>query len=118
MSTLASIKRLYHVIDSSVFMTTGNLDYGRITHAITVLANAVHEYKGDNDDLWYIGEFHSCCLADFIVGAYWHYGEWHGGQWSDSYAALSALGTVFDPCMTNIERDNEAYKALNDMAGG
>lgn len=123
MTSLSSIKRLFHVIDKSLFMTTGKLDYARITEATIALANAVHEYSGENDDLWNIGEHGrglqsgACCLSDYIVGAYWHYTEWHAGMSSNSYAALCALGLVFNPGMTSVESDNEAYIALHVLAG-
>jgi len=116
MTTLSSIKRLYHVIDASVFCTTGDMDYDRVTDAVINLANAVDTYDGDYDDIWYIGEGGECCLSDFIEGAYWHYTEWHGGQWSKGYAALSALGQVFNPGMSGIEKENPAYFWLETMA--
>ena len=116
MTRLTNIKRYYRVIDNSLFMAAGTLDYARVTDAIIKLSNTVHDYDGENDDMWYIGEFGSCCLDDFIVGAYWHFAEWHGGQWSKGYEALSALGQVFRPGMSGSESDNEAYLALATMA--
>ena len=113
------IARLFRVIDNSLFMVTGSLEYDRITDAIIALTNAVHGFEGgdwDTDQLWAIGEHGCCSLPDFIVGAYWHYTEWHAGQSSQSYAALSALGTVFSPGMTCGESDNAAYIALNELA--
>jgi len=115
-ATRKNISRLYGVINNNVFTVCGELDYDRVTDAVIVLANAVHEYEGDYDAIWYIGEFGDCCLSDFIVGAYWHYTEWHAGQWSKGYAALSALGQVFSPNMEDVEADNDAYIALNAMA--
>jgi len=117
MNKLHDIKRYYRVIDNSLFMVTGKLDYDRLTLAITQLAIAINEFDDDNDDMWSIGEYGSCDLASFIVGAYWHFTEWHSGQWSKGYEALSALGRIFSPNMSMPEPDNEAYIALNDMAG-
>jgi len=116
MTQLANIKRYYRVIDNSLFMITGNLDYDRITDAMIALANAVHDFEGDTDDIWCIGEGGSCCLSDLIIGAYRHYAEWHAGQWSKGYAALSSLGQIFNPGMTYPETNNEAYLALESMA--
>ena len=113
---LRRITRLLGVIDASLFMITGTLDYDRIVEAVTRLANAVHEYSGDSDDIWYIGEHGSACIADFIPGAYWHFTEWHAGQSSPSYAALSALGTVFSPGMSCSEPDDITYTSLQTMA--
>jgi len=113
---LHNIERYFRVIDNSLFMTTGNLDYDRITDAIIKLSSAITEYDGDTESMWYIGEYGSCDLASLIVGAYWHYAEWHAGQWSKGYAALSAVGQVFDPGMSSVEYDNQAYLQLEDMA--
>ena len=119
-----NIERLYNVIDCSLFRINGSLDYDRITDAIISLANTVHNYDGDTENIWYtIGEGGECSLGDLIVGAYWHYTEWHGGQWSKGYQALSALGQVFNPGMTSIESEIAdespavaAYEQLNSMA--
>ena len=123
MAELHNIERIYNVIDNSLFMTTGELDYDRITDAIIKLANSVDDYfegpnapKFEGYEVWDIGENSGgCTLSELIVGAYWHYTEWHNGQWSKGYAALSALGQVFNPGMTMPERDNEAYVALEAM---
>lgn len=114
--TKRNIARLFNVIDNSLFMVTGSLGYDRITSAIVDLSDLVNHYDGETMDIWGIGEFGTCCLSDFIVGAYWHYTEWHGGQYSESYVALCALGRVFSPGMSGPEEENEAYQALNTMA--
>ena len=124
MNRLNNINRLFRVIDNSLFMTTGNLNYDRITDAIISLARAIDNYDSDqyddeSDKLWAIGEYGACGLADLIVGAYWHYSEWHAGQWSKGYAALSALGRIFTPNMSSLDSDSpefEAYQALESMA--
>lgn len=116
MNTLHNIERYYRVIDQSLFTINGDLDYDRITDAVIKLSNAVHDYDDDTDNLWAIGEDGECGLPDLLVGAYWHYTEWHGGQWSKGYEALSAIGQVFDPGMTSPEPDNYAYQSLNDIA--
>jgi hypothetical protein len=113
---LRHIKRLYAVIDRSVFLTTGTLGYTRLTDALIVLADAISTYDGETEDWVYIGEFNTCDLPELIVGAFWHCTEWHGGQWSETYRAYCALSQVFSPGMTSAETDNEAYIALNHMA--
>ena len=110
-----NIKRYFNAIDKSLFFIDGNLSYDRITIALTKLANEVHSTEAD-EFIWSIGEYGNCDLSDLIIGAYWHYTEWHGGQWSEGYAALSALGHVFSPNMSMPENDNYAYQALNNMA--
>ena len=118
MNATHNIKRLFCVIDNSLFMTTGKLDYNRITDAITKLSNELHHAPEEElEHILYIGESGNCYLPDLIEGAFWHYSEWHSGQWSQGYAALSALGQVFSPGMTTPDSDNPAYTMLNSMAG-
>ena len=117
MTTLNSINRLFKVIENSLFMTTGNLDYDRVTDAIISLSNSIHNYHGDTEQIWYIGESGCCYLPDLIEGAFWHYTEWHSGQWSKGYAALSALGAIFSPGMTTPDTENDAYIQLEAIAG-
>ena len=113
---MRNIKRYHQVIDNSLFMTTGSLDYDRVTDAIIKLATYIEDFEGDTESIWYIGEFTSACVSELIVGAFWHYTEWHDGMYSKGYRALSALGGVFDPGMTMPENDNEAFIALERMA--
>ena len=113
--TKHNIERIYRTVQFSVWGLGkyGSLYYDRITEGITLLANMVHEYSEDFEDIAYIENNHQCeYLMDFIVGAYWHYTEWHGGQWSPEYRALCALGQIFDPGMTMPESENETYQSL------
>lgn len=112
-ANIQNIKRLNKVIYQSLFTVCGKLSYRRLTAAITLLANAVHDYPGDSEDIWYLNDGE---IPELITGAFWHYTEWHGGQSSPEYAALCALGSVFNPGMTTPEDDNEYYQALNTMA--
>ena len=108
------VKALFAVVDHNLATINGSMDYTRITDSIITLANTVHNQPNDID--WSIGEFGEFCLDDLFVGAYWHYSEWHSGQWSKEYAALSALGQVFNPNMSMPEPENSAYILLNDLA--
>ena len=120
MIELSNIRRMYGLVNRATFREGVNLEYGRLTAAITKLADMVAEYPGETDDWLYLGEFSDCALCDYLPGAYWHYTEWHGGQWSDEYAALCAIGRVFSPGMTSgPEQDTGecmAYDELNIMA--
>ena len=115
MNELTNIERYYRVAANGIFHHS-SMNYDRVTDAIIKLSVAVHDYQGDTDDIWYIGEYTECCLSELIVGAFWHYVEWHAGQNSKGYNALSVLGEVFNPGATYPETDNEAYIMLNDMA--
>jgi len=122
MSELHNIERMFHVIERSLFFLDGKLDYSRITLAITRLANMVRDVDADNEAVWSIGEYGYATLDDLIVGAYWHYTEWYNGQWSDEYAALSALSEVYNPGMTTLGTEYadtgavEVHSILEQMA--
>jgi hypothetical protein len=111
---------LHRAIESTLFTIHPKFDYNRLTDAIDLLARIVHDYPGDGDDIWSIGESGYCDIGSMIVGAFWHYTEWHAGQWSPSYKALCALGTVFDPRMSNGPEpgssEYDCFKALDTMA--
>lgn len=110
-----NIERLFNVIDKSLFFITGTLDYERITDALIVLSNELINTETD-ESIWYLGECGNCMLGDLIEGAYWHFTEWHSGQFSKGYAALSALGQIFDPGMSCSDEDNTCYQSLNELA--
>ena len=81
-----------------------------IPEALTVLGNALADHDGEID--WSLGEFGECTLDSLVVGAYWALTEWHGGQSSQSYAAMCALGRVFSPghtCAPDSEDQSEFY---------
>ena len=109
---MKNIERLFNVVNRSLFRIDGNLDYERTTQAIIKLCSAINDYDGESESLWYLGEFGDCMLDDLIAGAFWHYTEYHGGQYSIGYAALSALGSIYDPGMESGVPDNPAYQEL------
>jgi len=115
-----NIIRLYNVAYKSIFTINGTLDYSRVTDTIIKLVNMVAETETDEFTLTDIGEHNEACLADLIIGAFWHYTEWHGGQSSKGYAALSSLGCIYWPNMeTGTEPEtgeHSAYTMLNELA--
>ena len=119
MATQSSITRLFTLVHNNHELVTGNLDYPRVTDAITRLAAVLAETETD-ETTWYIGEGGGFDLADLIEAAYWHYSEWHGGQSSPGYAALSALGLIYGPGMSDGPEPESgaesAYHGLNNMA--
>lgn len=68
--------------------------------ALIEMGNALADTETD-ESLWSLGEFGECDIGSLIVGAYWALTEWHGGQYSQSYAAMCALGRVFSPGCTS-----------------
>ena len=117
MNAIKNMERVHNVIENSLFMVTGKLDYDRVTDAIIVLANLVH--GTDDDEVWTIGEHGNCDLTGLLIGAYWHYTYSHTGQASKGYAALSALGLVYRPGMASGPEEGsteaDAFASLNDM---
>ena len=117
---MKNIKRIFKAVDNSLFTINGKLDYNRLQDAILLLCEHIMADDSDNESIWYIGEYGTACLADFIAGAYWHFTEWHGGQASKSYACLCALGQIFSPNMAVLDEDNHGefatYELLADMA--
>lgn len=117
--TIKNITKLHQLISNSLFTINASLDYERITDAFVVLGSALADLDTD-ESVWYIGEYSYACLGDLIVGAYWHYSEWHGGQWSQSYVALCALGSIYSPGMADGPEDDSAeldvHNKLNTMA--
>ena len=111
------IDALRKVATHNLTRIDASMGYDRITDTIISLSNVIMD-TDTGEDTWWLGEHDEFSLADLITGAYWHYTEWHGGQNSKGYAALCALGRVFDPGMTSPEeeQDNQAYLQLDIMA--
>lgn len=110
-----TIEKLYSIAHHNIGTINGTMSYDRITDTLIKLANVLSDSDTD-ESTWYIGECGYFSLSDLIVGAYWHYTEWHGGQFSKGYAALSALGQVFQPNMEMPDDENIAYQLLNELA--
>jgi glutathione S-transferase len=112
-----AINQLLKVATHNITRTDGKMSYERITETLIKLADTIMA-SDTSEETWWLGDDYS--LPDVLVGAYWHYTEWHGGQWSQGYSALSAIGQVFDPGMNCLDDDNysemDIYSALNDMA--
>lgn len=87
------------IMQSRVFRTDGpDIDLPAV---LIDLANACHAEETD-EFIWSdLGGHTEATLGDLLIGAYWSLTEWHAGQWSDTYAALCAIGRVFRPGCTN-----------------
>lgn len=115
---IQNIAELHAVIaTSSVCPKDGaNID---LPAALIALADAVHALDHTDDStefIWSsIGEHTECPLGDLIVGAYWALSEWHGGQSSDTYAALCALGQVFSPGMSDGPEEDSCEYGVYEM---
>lgn len=92
-----------------------------LTAALITLADAVKGEDEDNDSWLYLGESGEFTCVDLITGAYWSLTEWHAGQWSDTYRAMCALGSIYRPGMECAPTDEDEgrsdywpYKAIGD----
>ena len=116
-----AINQLLKVATHNITCTTGTMSYGRVTETLIKLADTIMA-TDTTEETWWLGDDYS--LPDVLTGAYWHYTQWHGGQWSQGYSALSAIGQVFDPGMScppdgddsDFSSENEIYRMLNNMA--
>jgi hypothetical protein len=113
------MKRLERVFNKIMMSDMFRLDGKPIDlpQAVIDLCDAIKKDKRE-DEKWHIGEGGECCLDDFIAGAYWSFTEWHGGQYSDTYQALSELGRILNPNMSFLNEDNYgevvAYEQCNE----
>jgi hypothetical protein len=114
------ISAIHAVLCRELFTINGKLPYSKLVSLFRILANKIHEYNEDSEQLRYIGEFDYATLDSLIVGAYWHFAQWHGGQWSDKYVTLCAIGQVFDPGRTSSPTrgasEYDVYHTLGKMA--
>lgn len=115
------IVKIYTKLEESICTTAPSLNYTEILVNLITLADLINDYPDETESLWCIGESSSASLDSLIVGAYRHLVEWHDGQSSLSYAALSALGSVFSPGCSNGPEDDTSekliYELLEDIAG-
>jgi len=118
--TISRITELHKQIDLSVSTIRPPFGYAEVTSKLVELCNLISNYEGDTEDWCYIGEYGYITLSDLIIGSYWHFTTWHGGQNSDSYAALCALGSIYSPGMACGPEDDsselDCYNSLHTLA--
>jgi hypothetical protein len=97
-----------------VLLWDSSQEYDWVTKSITTLALDLREGGPDTEELWSESTTHPSygeyCLADLIIGAYWHYADYHGGQGSLGYRALSALSLIYSPSLSE-RRDGSSSLA-------
>lgn len=112
------IKKIFDIIDRSIFMVNSTLDYKRTVEAIILLANVIKEEETD-ESIWSIGEFGNTTLDSLLIGAYWFFSDYYNGMFSDEYKALCAIGKIFSPGMSHgPEKDSSeeyVYQGLKAM---
>lgn len=106
-----SIKKI-----ESLFNSVQLNDYDAFIDQITKLSNVIADYEGDTESIWSIGESGEYTLDSLLVGSYWHFTEWHAGQSSNSYAAMCAIGRVFNPgCTDGPEPDSSEHYVYTEL---
>lgn len=101
------------IMESSLFRLNGpNID---VCRSISDLCESINS---EEETDWSLCDCLDCSLDSLLVGFYWSLTEWHGGQWSEEYAALCSIGSIFSPGMScGPEEDSSeetAYKILNE----
>ena len=107
-------------IDKAYRATLAILQYGEKGDLLASLRTLVGECMAtdvDTEDWCCIGECEAYSVDSLIVGAYWALSEWHGGQASDSYATLCALGGIFHPGMTDGPEEGTAEELAYEDVG-
>ena len=94
-----------------------NYDEWELAKATLALCEAVNKHADDSFAWYYVGEDSEATTSDLIVGLFWHYSEWHGGQSHITYAALSALGTIYSPGMMDGPEPDSPEEWVYNFAG-
>ena len=114
---MRNIKRLFDIVDRSIFRVDSDLGYDRTLSALCRLADCID--NADDVD-WFLGECGSCSLDSLMVGAYWYCVHYHSGQASVEYALQCGISEFFSPNATSLERDSsefDVYVGLAVLAG-
>jgi hypothetical protein len=107
---MSTLEAYTHIITSELFRTDGHTI--NLPEALIALCDAINE---EDETDWNMGEFTEAPLSDLIPGAYWSLTEWHAGQYDATYAALSQLGTIFSPGMSNSPDEGEPEHAAYEL---
>jgi hypothetical protein len=63
---------------------------------LIALCDAIRKNKVSQRE-WLLGEDYGFTLSDLLTGAYYALAELHAGKRSDTYAALCAVATIYQP---------------------
>ena len=101
------------IMESRVFRLNGEkID---LCNALIDLSNAIMAEEETN---WDMGDGLECSLADLVIGSYWALTECHDGQYSKSYAAMCAIGRIYNPGMVSGPEEDtceyEAYELVSE----
>ena len=101
------------IMSSELFRVDGkSID---LPEAIIALCDEIEREEPESD--WVnLGEGLEVCAGDLLVGFYWALSHWHGGQHSPEYRALSAVGNIFQPGMTDGPEPESSEQIAYDQA--
>ena len=103
-------KAFNQIMESSLFRLDGReID---LCNSLIDLCNAIED---EEETDWNLGECLECDLASLLIGAYWALTEWHGGQWSNEYAALSSIGSIYSPNYANGPEPESSEESAYEM---
>ena len=93
--------------------------YDDVLEKLTELCEEINATETD-EFIWSLGELGAFTLDSLLIGAYWHLTEWHDGQDSLSYACMCAVGSIFDPGMSDGPEEDSSeqhvYNLLEELA--
>ena len=100
------------IMESEVFRINGPKI--QLSEALIDLGNCI---KNEDETDWSMGEGNEATLDSLVIGAYWILTEWHSGQTSITYAALSTLGSIFNPGMSSAPTEDDSEYPAYDLLG-
>ena len=118
--SIERIAEIHSKLEKSIFTVKPTHAYSSLASVFVKLCDLLNNDDISAEEWACIGEYSYCCLSDMLVGAYWHYIDWHGGQSSESYLALCAIGSIYEPNMQDgCEPDScemDCYNMLDQLA--
>lgn len=109
-----ALNNAFHTLSASIEGVGPYKTYEDITQAIIEICSLIR----DEDEVDWAQEGEALFgLDDLIIGAYWHYANWHSGQASKGYEALSQIGTIFSPGMTQGPDPESMEQYVNHRLG-
>lgn len=83
-----------NALNATLFTIHPVLNPSETVVAFRLLCELLNDTETD-ESTWSMGECGECSLDSLIVGAYYYFSDYHGGQSTEEYATLSALGSIF-----------------------
>lgn len=108
------VTRLHRVCERALFSADSTLDINRTIEALTRLATAVLDHRGDSCKLWMVGADSNAAVDSLLIGAYYHAADYHGGQSCPVYVLLCQIGQIYTPGYSERDDLDEAERMVVD----